>query len=622
MFRFLRKYNKWILAVGGTLLMIVFLIPTAITRLSQRAASGTATWATVGPEGRENVTQSDLNQVQVELQLLQRLGVDYTLIPALGIVDDPGHWYLLTREAEAAGVMPSPRSIYRSLPEPRDQTLGILASRAGSRGDIVLRTLAKREGVDRMVDLYQSRDQFSDRRLRRHAWRAFAKVDADIVVIKAAPQLDDPAPSEAAIEQQFEAYADLVPGEGEKGFGYRLPDRVKLEWMTVPLDSVRRMIEASDRLNGVALRKHWRLNPAGRFPGVDTSQPVPDIVRTDLLDRLAEETMNQISRFGYDRMRARRRGLREDGGYLVLGSDWEQRRLSFAQLAQDIQAEFGVDLPSYESTGQEWLEIDDLDDLPGFGTATTTKFGPVPVGLGDLVAAAKEFGGSTTLVVQQDVAAPPLRDFAGDVYLFRIIDTDASRPPESADEVRDQVIADLSRLAHYQRLAASADEIAAAARTRGLLAVALENNSRIERATRITIFDERLGVPSPLPTIGDHAETVEAIVDRALSAPEGTLLSNLPSEQQIFVLPIADHLAVAIVRLQRLTVLAESRFAQLVSLGLVQTMILSEELDRGEVMRQAFSFEAMADRHKFEFVVAATQPSDPDASATQPATTP
>ncbi|MHC4447293.1 MAG: hypothetical protein ACYSXF_05870, partial [Planctomycetota bacterium] len=543
-------------------------------------------------------------------------------IPVLGLVDDPGHWYLLTREAEAAGVMPSPSSIYRSLPEPRDQTLGTLASLAGSRADVVLRALAKREGVDRMVSLYQGGDQFSDRRLRQHARRAFAAVDADIVVIKAAPQPADTEPGEADIEQQLEAYADVAPGEGEKGFGYRLPDRVKLEWMTVPLDSVRRMIEASDRLNGVALRKHWRLNPDGLFPTVDTSQPVPDVVRSDLLERLADETMDEIAKFAYDRLRAQRRGLPEDSGYLVLGSDWEQRQLSFFRLAQEIQGEFGVDLPSYESTGQEWLERDDLNELPGFGTATTTKFGPIPVGLGDLVAAAKEFGGSTTVVIQEAVAAPPLRDAAGDVYLFRIIDTDASRPPESADEVRDQVIADLNRLAHYQRLADTADEVAAAARTRGLLAVALENNSRIERATRVSIFDERLGVPSPLPTIGVHGATVEAIVDRALSAPEGTLLSNLPPEQQIFVLPIEDQLALAIVRLQRLTPLSESRYGQLVSQGLVQTMILSEELDGGEVMRQAFSFDAMADRHNFEFVAAATQTSDADADAptTEPAT--
>ena len=50
MFKFLRKYNKFILAIGGTLLMIVFLIPQAIQSLSQRAASTgsvCARWPTI-----------------------------------------------------------------------------------------------------------------------------------------------------------------------------------------------------------------------------------------------------------------------------------------------------------------------------------------------------------------------------------------------------------------------------------------------------------------------------------------------------------------------------------------------------------------------------------------------
>ena len=47
MFKFLRKYNKWILAFGGTVLMIAFLVPEAISRLSQQAAQGGAGWATV-----------------------------------------------------------------------------------------------------------------------------------------------------------------------------------------------------------------------------------------------------------------------------------------------------------------------------------------------------------------------------------------------------------------------------------------------------------------------------------------------------------------------------------------------------------------------------------------------
>ena len=107
MFRFLRKYNKWILAVGGTLLMIVFLIPTAISGLSQRAASGTAAWATVGPERRENVTQTDLFQVRQVLELLPQAP-----LPGIGVVDQPEHWFLLVREAEQAGVLRSTGSVY------------------------------------------------------------------------------------------------------------------------------------------------------------------------------------------------------------------------------------------------------------------------------------------------------------------------------------------------------------------------------------------------------------------------------------------------------------------------------------------------------------------------------
>ena len=51
MLKFFRKYNKWILAVGGTLLMITFLIPQAIQGLSQAGAIRTAKWATYTSPG-------------------------------------------------------------------------------------------------------------------------------------------------------------------------------------------------------------------------------------------------------------------------------------------------------------------------------------------------------------------------------------------------------------------------------------------------------------------------------------------------------------------------------------------------------------------------------------------
>ena len=48
MFKFLRKYNKIILVVGGVLLMITFLIPEAIQRLGQSAGQSGASFASVG----------------------------------------------------------------------------------------------------------------------------------------------------------------------------------------------------------------------------------------------------------------------------------------------------------------------------------------------------------------------------------------------------------------------------------------------------------------------------------------------------------------------------------------------------------------------------------------------
>ena len=55
MFKFLRKYNKYILAVGGTLLLITFLIPFAFTNLLQGVGRGGATWATINDD-RDNTT--------------------------------------------------------------------------------------------------------------------------------------------------------------------------------------------------------------------------------------------------------------------------------------------------------------------------------------------------------------------------------------------------------------------------------------------------------------------------------------------------------------------------------------------------------------------------------------
>ena len=103
MFKLLRKYNKLLLAIFGVLLMITFLIPQAMSQFARESGSRRATIATVGDGDR--VTGEQWHQVQTELDLLQKAGAS---IPGLGPIRDikPEHWYLLTREAAAAGLVP------------------------------------------------------------------------------------------------------------------------------------------------------------------------------------------------------------------------------------------------------------------------------------------------------------------------------------------------------------------------------------------------------------------------------------------------------------------------------------------------------------------------------------
>ena len=164
MFKFLRKYNKWILAVGGTLLLITFLIPFAFESLGQMVARGGAPWANVGQK-QQKVTVNELARVQRELDVLQYALRYQPLIPGPGIVDQPEHWYLLEREAKAAGLIGGAAVV----PFGAEWQIQQIAAGSSEQTSFVLQTLAKLDGVRRMIGLYVDRSKFSDRHIKHRA---------------------------------------------------------------------------------------------------------------------------------------------------------------------------------------------------------------------------------------------------------------------------------------------------------------------------------------------------------------------------------------------------------------------------------------------------------------------
>ena len=506
MLRFLRKYNKYILAVFGTILLVTFLVGTAITSLLAGAGQANAEWATLGPDGDESLTALDLEQARRELRLLSAIG---QAVPLYGNLDRPEHWFLLVREAQSAGLVGGAAA---SPLAQSGNALAQITQLSGENPRFILETLAKLAGVSSVIDLYMGGSpysqaipisRYSDRRFKHIAQDRFHQVTAQLVVIEASAPDEPRAFTEAQLTEQMDKYAEDLPGAGEMGFGYRLPDRAKIEWLVVSADSVRAVIVDSDELNPVALRKHWRLN-AARLGQPQPNADVPDAVRNDLLETLTEQKLKEISRVAHNRLLSEQRTHQQDGG----------PGMRFTDLALSLQETFGVSLPDYHAAGGSWLWLKELEKLEGIGKATTAKFGRFPTSLPVLVMSASEFGRDDTMPIQQGAVGPPLDGPDGSIYFFRITDTDPSRPPRSVDEVRDALVADLGRLEVYQELVESAAVIERQARQEGLLTLALANDTVVERASTFATVGT-----GALPKIGVHEPTVQTIVERAQRLP-------------------------------------------------------------------------------------------------------
>jgi hypothetical protein len=206
------------------------------------------------------------------------------------------------------------------------------------------------------------------------------------------------------------------------------------------------------------------------------------------------------------------------------------------------------------------------------------------------------------------------------VYVFRLIATDPSRPPETIDEVRDAVIADLDKLARYRQLAEASDDIRQVATEEGLVALAMAYDTTVRPAISVsqtdvsTLFTAGGAQPSSLPVIGRHEPTVAAIVDRGLALPQDVPLADVPVEDRLLVIPVEDRLSVLVALITEVSPLTEEQYRVYAQNGVIQLALIAEDLADVNPLDDAFSYDELARRHNFEIAGADTPEPDPDAA--------
>jgi len=617
LFRKYKKHRKWLLALGGVVLMLAFLAPPSVGQMWDSFGAGSAVHARFD-DGR-TVSVGQWQEVNRELNVLESLARFGQGVHYINEFPTEEHWFLLSTEARDAGLVVDLSARFSQ------QQVNEIAAEIKQPPQLVDRVFGTLLGVNMMMDMFVNAPRVSDRRYEALARRMFHAATIDAVVIPATPAKDAPEPTDQEIADQMAKYADKAAGEGDMGFGYKVPDRVKIEWLQVPADAVRAIVQGGPGMSNTELRKHWQKNPEQTFPAVEPAATIPDVVRNDLLSTLTRSRLDEIAKFAGDRLRMDRRVLKEEHGFLTLTPDWETRRMPLPTLAQRIQEEFQVDLPAYHAAGNEWLSLDDLYELDGIGEATSDKFGNRPVDLREVVAAAREFGGTGLIPVQEGVEGPVLRGEDGSVYVFRITDTDPAHSPRNVDEVRDKVVADLKKLAAYRELAGRKDEIESLARSNGLLALAMEQDAPVSGNIPVYLNDRLsyLGMGMggmaflPMP-IGSHRPTIEAIIDHSLALPANVPVEDLTEEQRTFVVPVDDKLSLLAVRITDQRPLTQSEYQQLVEQNAVQQVLHTELLESSEAVQQAFSLEALKKRHNFTLEQPAKVEDDPNAPATPP----
>lgn len=503
MLKFLRKYNKIILVIGGAILMVAFLVPQALQQVGGNPTKRKIAMTDHGP-----VRASDLEDAARELQVIESTLGQVPLVtgnPADNGSDRALHWLLLRREADERGFTGGPGTWsaaidthatlmgmqmfqlqfqnVSSMDQIRSQSewasefrgsflnnRAQMAERIGSI-DYVDQALARFLGVQRMVMAYRGAVRISDKAMRVIAEDEMDFAQIDYAVVRASDLTGDvEEPSEEELQAHFEKYRDEDPAFSDRRIGYRQPPRVQLEWLTIDRERVRQAVT----VDPIEARKRWQTS-RDRFPGEFSEE------REAIERELTNEAVNDAMRLADQVVRGRAlqdmRGLADDGRYKDVPDDWRSVMSPIDEIAADVstslEERLGETVQVDTARRDTWVALSNLASLPRLGTGFVRVGAQNARGFQELVSSALELRGPEEATGPQvGVIDGPVFDRAGNQHYFRLTDARPAGPAESIETVRTEVIENVKRLRAFDQLLARADEIEAQLESEGLRATA------------------------------------------------------------------------------------------------------------------------------------------------------
>lgn len=629
MFKFLRKYNKWILAIGGTLLMITFIAP----QLIQQFGGGNPGQQIVGTYDGGRIDAMQLQRANAELQIAGTLAP--TVISNLGVRGGV-HWYLLGTLAERNGFLASvedgrdflnliatgtaqrqagfgldQEELRELILAGLDEQRILLITERGYTPQQIDLALARLRSIDRLVASISGQPMgggiaLSGPELQLIGRRLFEQARVNIATFDANSGLasDLPTADETQLQEVFERFQSEKREENEFGIGYYREPAVAVEWVIIN----RNTIAAALQLDPIEVRKYHINNPE-QFPGVFENE------RTRVEAAYRAQEVNRIVEAGVRAIRSEllraTRVLPADGRFRVLPDDWRRTRPSTQDLAAAataaINQEPGLSGTMPVETGRtaELVEPARLNTLPTISNAFTTM-GARRVSFAELVLNVRELNPDTTLSLQRGLAFGPISDAPGNRSFFRVVEVRQAGPAPILDVVRDRVVADARQLIAYEDLSSESGmaSIRSVLETEGVSGLA-GTASRTFNDVSVTRSALVSGAGTAQLASVDREVFREAILEYIKPWDATTIAADLPLEQRTLIVPIPGTLTVAAVEITRHFPATRERVRQA---DATVSFAARDELQR-DITRPVLSFESIVEMMNFS-EARPTQPED------------